>query len=321
MIWRRYDLVAIIVCLILSSAVYSAAAIALRGSDMFQAPDLSSDKVEAINLRGTTSNDPPGDSGFALSDKSFGIGGKSVEEARYDGRHSVRSAEPGVKKPSLLIPRASTEIFNYDISWLGIYAGNATLEAVDSKNIFKITSTVHSSSFVSVFYKVEDYAQCLLRDGRPVNFKIKQHEGKYRSNKETVFDPESGNITFFNHLRNVKHKHTLKDGGAWDVMSGFYYLRTLPLEIGKNVYINIFDSNKFYTAEVSVLRRERIKVPDMGEVQTILVKPVLKSEGLFRKKGDILVWLTDDERRIPVRVETKVPVGAVVAQLRNFRIK
>jgi hypothetical protein len=325
MMRRRYNLVAIIVSLILSSAVYAAAAIVVHGLEAFQSYDPSSHKITAAGLKGKTSDEPRGVSAFALPDKTPGISGKTVEEARYDAGHrstsAARSAGPSVKKISLLIPRASKEIFDYDISWLGIYAGNATLEAVDDNGLFKITSRVHSSPFVSVFYKVEDYARCLIRDGRPVNFWIRQHEGRYRSNKETVFDADTGNITFFNYLKNSKHKHTIKDRVAWDVMSGFYYLRTLPLEIGKSVYIDIFDSNKFYKAEVSVLRKEKIKVPDMGAVETILVKPVLKSEGLFRKKGDILVWLTDDERRIPVRVETKVPVGSVVAVLRNFKIK
>jgi hypothetical protein len=49
----------------------------------------------------------------------------------------------------------------------------------------------------------------------------------------------------------------------------------------------------------------------------VVVKPVLKSEGLFHHKGDILVWLTDDEKKIPVKVETKVPIGTVRAELKR----
>jgi hypothetical protein len=103
-----------------------------------------------------------------------------------------------------------------------------------------------------------------------------------------------------------------------DVISGFYHLRTLSLEVGKVVSIDIFDSNKFYTAEVSVLGKEKIGISALGEIDTIKVKPELKSEGLFQRKGDILIWLSDDDRRIPVRVETKVPVGKVVAELKEI---
>lgn len=261
------------------------------------------------------SEDNPGDKTSANTEKP-------AEETKYrNDSNKIETANPVVKKTPLLIPRASNEIFDYDISWLGIHAGNAILEAVDNNGLFKITSRVRSSSFVSAFYKVEDYAESLVRDGIPVNFRIKQHEGKYVSNKETIFEADKGNITFFNYVKNIKDEHIIKDRVAWDVISGFYYLRTQPLEIGKAVYIDIFDSDKFYKTEVNVLRKEKIKIPDMGEVDTILVKPELKSDGLFQKKGDILIWLTNDERKIPVRVETKVPVGSVVAELRNFKIE
>jgi hypothetical protein len=55
----------------------------------------------------------------------------------------------------------------------------------------------------------------------------------------------------------------------------------------------------------------------MGEVGAVVVKPVLKSEGLFQNKGDISIWLSDDGNRIPLRVETSVPIGKVVAELRK----
>jgi hypothetical protein len=69
---------------------------------------------------------------------------------------------------------------------------------------------------------------------------------------------------------------------------------------------------------VSILRKEKVKVSGIGEVATVVVKPDLKSEGLFHRKGDIFIWLTDDEKRVPVKVETKVPIGKVVAELKNF---
>ncbi len=280
-------------------------------------PEHDQDKIRADQDQGKKTQTSGGD----LGDKPSANIEKSAEEARFDDSNKTEPVERVVKKTSLLTPRASNEIFDYDISWLGIHAGNAILEAVDKNGLFKITSRVRSSSFVSAFYKVDDYAESLIMNGMPVNFRIKQHEGKYMSNKETVFDADKGNITFFNYIKNTKDEHTVKDRVAWDVISGFYYLRTQPLEIGKAVYIDIFDSDKFYKTEVNVLRKERIKIPDIGEVDTILVKPELKSEGLFQKKGDILIWLTNDERKIPVRVETKVPVGSVVAVLRNFKIE
>ncbi len=48
-----------------------------------------------------------------------------------------------------------------------------------------------------------------------------------------------------------------------------------------------------------------------------MVKPLLKSEGIFMRKGDVYIWLTDDDRKIPVKMKSKVKVGAVNAVLKG----
>jgi hypothetical protein len=106
----------------------------------------------------------------------------------------------------------------------------------------------------------------------------------------------------------------------WDVISGFYYLRRQPLEIGTSVYISMFDSNKIHNAEVKVLRRDMVELEDGQKIATIIVEPILKSDGLFQKTGEMLVWLTDDERRMPVRMEAKIKIGWVTAKLKSFAI-
>lgn len=211
----------------------------------------------------------------------------------------------------------SREKFSFDIYWLGIYVGNAILEAVNNAGTVKITSQVHSAPFISTFYKVEDYAESQLINGMPSHFRIKQQEGKYRSDKETIFDMDGRKVIFFNYLKGTRAEHDIASGVLWDVISGFYYLRTQLFEVGKTVYIDVFDSNKFLKAEVNVIRKEKVKFAGEGETDAVVIKPALKSEGLFQNKGDILIWLTDDENKIPIRVETKVSIGTVTAELKQ----
>lgn len=208
------------------------------------------------------------------------------------------------------------ESFHYDIYWLGIYVGKAMLDASNDNGVLRITSQVHSAPFISKFYKVEDYAESRVVNGVPVNFRIRQHEGRYRSDKETIFDMDNKKITYLNYLKDTREEHPISDSLPWDVISGFYYLRTQPLEVGKTVYIDVFDSNRFIKVAVHILRREKIEFPEVGEIDAVIVRPALKSEGLFQSKGDTLVWLTDDENRTPIRVETKVAVGNVIAELK-----
>ncbi len=243
---------------------------------------------------------------------TFIIGTIGLEYSIFSGQ----SKEP-FKEETLQQGRFYNEKFSYDIYWLGIYAGKAVLEASHDKDTLRISSRANSTPFISTFYTVEDYAESLIKDGRVVHFRIKQREGRYRSNKETIFDINNRKIIYFDYLKKKKKEHDF-NSVIWDVISGFFYLRTQPLIIGKVIYINVFDSNKFLKAEVSVLRKEKIKVDNVGEVSTIVIKPDLKSEGLFHRKGDIFIWLTDDEKKVPVKIETKVPIGKIVAKLKDF---
>jgi hypothetical protein len=88
----------------------------------------------------------------------------------------------------------------------------------------------------------------------------------------------------------------------------------MRLEPGRSVHVDILDSKKQWRVEVQVLRREMVKTK-WGELQTVLIKPLLKSEGIFDRKGELLVWLTDDARHVPVRMKSKVIVGSVTATL------
>ncbi len=216
------------------------------------------------------------------------------------------------------IMRGDRELLVFDIYWLGIYVGRASLEAANNKGGITIISKVDSAPVISAFYKVEDYAKSEIANEKPVSFLIKQHEGRYRSNKETIFDYKNNKITYFNHLKGEKTEHNAVNKLSWDVISGFYFLRSFSFEVGKTVYISIFDSNKFYNAEIKVIGKEKISILGNREVNTIIIKPVLQSDGLFKKKGDILIWLTDDEHRIPVRVETSISIGNITARIKSI---
>ncbi|HWR90612.1 MAG TPA: DUF3108 domain-containing protein, partial [Dissulfurispiraceae bacterium] len=90
------------------------------------------------------------------------------------------------------------------------------------------------------------------------------------------------------------------------------------LDIGRPVHIDIFDSNKIYKTEVAVIRKEKVELPGRGQIDAVVVRPRLLSEGLFQFSGEILIWLTDDDERIPVKVETTAPIGTVVARIASL---
>ena len=207
----------------------------------------------------------------------------------------------------------------YDLTWTGIKAGTATQEIIEEKDSIRIVSTARSADWISVFFPVEDRVESLLTKvappliGLPKNYRIKTREGNRRKDKEIIFDHDKRQAVYIDHLNGGQVEVTIH-GNTYDVYSSFYYVRTLPLEVGKSVFVSILDNNELWNVEVQVLKKEKLKTK-LGEVETVLIKPLIKSEGIFERKGEIFIWLTDDARRIPVKMKTKVMIGSITATL------
>jgi hypothetical protein len=214
----------------------------------------------------------------------------------------------------------AAERFVYDLTWAGIKAGTASLELKNDAGRIRIISTAQSADWISVFYTVDDRVESIVSDeasrspiGLPVSYRLKLREGSHRKDKEVIFDHENNKAKYIDHLEN-EYKEVDVPPSVFDPISSFFYLRTLRLVVGQPVYITMFDSKKVYNVEVKVLRREKVTIPE-GTFDTIVVKPIMKSEGIFYRKGEILIWLTDDKKHIPVKMQTKIPVGHITATL------
>lgn len=211
------------------------------------------------------------------------------------------------------------EEMKFNIYWMGIYAGSASLSVNGESESIRIFSRVNSAPFISNFYHVDDRAESIIENGKPKYFRLVQIEGKYRGDKETRFDYDSGEIVFINHLKNKMSIHRGINKIYMDVLSGFFYFRTLRLDKNKPIFIDIFDSDRFATVEIKILKEESIENSDGKEIKALLVKPELTTEGLFRRRGEILIWISNDERKIPLKIETKVSIGKITAELKEYK--
>lgn len=218
------------------------------------------------------------------------------------------------------VPWRIGEYFQFSIDWNGLNGGSSlmqvqNLQRVGGRRAYRIVSKTESNSFVSKFYKVRDRAESYIDAESLYSVRFIKHlrEGGYKSDVDIRFDQ-------------ANRKAIYSDGttfpvapGVHDVLSAFYFVRTRPLPDGATMIVPTHDNKKSYEMEVKVHKRERIEVP-AGKFNCVLVEPILKSEGVFKSKGSILVWLTDDERRMPVLVRTKVPVGSINVALTDFRL-
>lgn len=208
--------------------------------------------------------------------------------------------------------------FVYYIYWAGIRAGKAVLNYTSTPEGITIRTHATSAALISLFYKVDDVAESTLYpDGYPKKFTLKVRQGRHKRDKATYFErkiPGKPQKIVFNNIRDEEIEEFYFDRPAYDPLSAFYEMTKWDLKVGQEAYIDIFDNKKLWNMEVKILRKERIKVL-AGEFDTIVVKPILQSEGIFPKIGDIYIWATDDDNKLPVLLKSKVLVGHFTAIL------
>lgn len=212
------------------------------------------------------------------------------------------------------------ERLEFEISYSGITAGRAVQEVTMEGNEIHIVSTAKSADWLKIFFPVDDRIESVLTKGAPPHFigvprlyREKIREGWTRFEKESAYDCELLDVTTKDFLKKTETTHKIT-GRTFDTLSSFYYFRTVALQVGTSSFIDIFDCKTLWSTEVQVLRREQIKTP-LGTFNTIVIKPLLKSAGIFARTGDIHIWLTDDERRIPLLMKSKVRIGSITVTL------
>jgi hypothetical protein len=167
---------------------------------------------------------------------------------------------------------------------------------------------------MSTFFKVDDRVETIMdvRELYPLYFEKKLHEGKFRSTRKIRFDPEEG-MAFTAKDTFPIPQYVLDD------LSLLYHVRSIDLEVGKDVELDIYSGKKLYRLTVKIVKKERIKV-EAGVFNTIVVEPLLQAAGLFKNEGKVTVWLTDDRLHLPVLMKSKVVVGSIVAELEDYRL-
>jgi hypothetical protein len=101
-----------------------------------------------------------------------------------------------------------------------------------------------------------------------------------------------------------------------DEASFLFYLRTVPLVVGKTLTVDRYYHAAKNPIQITVVRREHIKVP-AGEFDAFVLKPVIKSNGLFSEKGDAEVWLADDPGHTLLKLRSRLPLGTLYLELRS----
>lgn len=211
------------------------------------------------------------------------------------------------------------ERLEFSINYGPIVAGSAAMEIEEitrynNHKCFRLVSTAKSNKFFSLFFKVNDRVESLMDVYGLFSLHFEKHlrEGKYRADRYVDFDQKR-------HLAFADGDTMPVKEYVQDALSSLYYIRTLNLQVGNSVFVENHSDKKNYSLEVKVLRREKVRVP-AGEFDCLVVEPMLRASGIFKHKGKLTVWLTDDQFKIPVLMKSKVAVGSIASKLKRYTL-
>ncbi len=218
------------------------------------------------------------------------------------------------------------EKLTFKIKYGLITAGEATLEMdertyKDTIDCFYIESLAKTNSFFDKIYKVRDKIESYWHKEKLVSYRFEKNlrEGSYRQRRIHLYYPEQ-NLSYYLKYARKQNKFIEKKmdipENTQDILSAFYWFRMQDLKVGDRITINVTADGFNYPADVIVHRREKIKTI-FGKKECFVVEPVLEGEAIFKQTAKIFIWLTADEYKIPVRLQSKIIFGSFKAILKD----
>lgn len=229
-------------------------------------------------------------------------------------------------KADASLPFGAGEKLTYEIYWTFVHAGDAVLEVLPDTEMNgeparHFRGTARTVPWVDSFYKVRDTIESWTDMGVTHSFRYKkdQNEGSYHKKVNLVFN-KGANLSF--RWARDKLQHILKQPDqVFDPMAILFAFRNVRQYKGMQYAANVSDGKKTVVAEAVVEDLEDIKTP-MGVIPAFRVNMDIKHlSGVFKKSkdGELMVWFSADEKRIPVKVRSKVMVGHFTLELVDYQ--
>jgi hypothetical protein len=208
-----------------------------------------------------------------------------------------------------------------------VNAGYATLEVKDAvrdnKKVHHVVGKGYTVGMAKFFFKVEDDYQSFFdkETNKPYQFLRKIDEGGYTKHQEGFFNQDSNLVTVKDYKNNTQKTFPVSEN-IQDIVSSFYYLRNHPqinkLKVGESIAIDMFFDDESTKFKLKFIGREDIK-SKFGKVSCMVFKPLVQAGRVFKENESVTVWISDDENRIPIRVQASLAVGSLKADLDSFK--
>ncbi len=217
------------------------------------------------------------------------------------------------------VPFHVGEAAEYDVRLGAVRVGSASaaIQGIEDVRGIPAWHTVFRLHAGTLFFKVNDVFESWIDRSSfsSLRFFQTQQEGSSERRKRYEIFPDRAAYVEMDKKPPREHpgvRDPLDDG------SFFFFIRTVPLEVG-----NVYESSRYFRPErnpvrVRVLRKETVDVP-AGRFDCIVIQPVIRTPGIFSENGQAEVWLSDDPRHIVVQVKSRLSFGSINLYLKSYK--
>ena len=260
---------------------------------------------------------------FAIFSITWSQGQNSPSAPSNPPPVSTMSAAPSARvvppPPNYAFPDGQSYV--YAVEWHLFNAGTARVTLGLDGGQQHVTAIADSAGVVNALYKVHDRFEAFFDPRTFCSLRVSKHSEESSRSRQTelLFDySRHKSVLDEKNLKTGEQKHVENDLPACvtDVVSGFYYLASLPLQTGNTYSFPINDGNKTTEVRAHVEAREQVKVP-AGTFQTVRVKAEAIS-GALQGKGTVWVWFTDDANHTPAQMRSKLGWGTLLFRLQRI---
>jgi Protein of unknown function (DUF3108) len=226
------------------------------------------------------------------------------------------SSQAGPERPAAAsVPAFLGETLRYDMTILGMEAGEVVLSAAsdeyEGRPAYRLEMTIATNDVFSKIFPVHDSLRSWVDAATLASLCFHKHtiEGR-RVREETItFDQERA-------VAVRGDKPILFTPPAFDSLSSVFFVRTLPLEGPGPISLAVVSKDAF-ALQVELQGRQTVTTP-AGTFRAIRVEPKSPGDNLIGKGRNLVLWLTDDERRLPVQMRSALAFGTLVGKLKSI---
>jgi hypothetical protein len=219
------------------------------------------------------------------------------------------------------------EFLKYRMHYGLITAGYATLEVgsktetVNGRKCHHIIGKGFTTSSYDWVYKIRDRYETFVDETALIPWRFIRHveEGDFYSHTETRFEHAVKKAHYVNNKAEVTSYNVPEN--IQDVISSFYYARTLnqkTLQVGSKIPLTNFLDQKTFNLQAQLLKRETVNV-DGHKYKALKMKLLIEEAGIITDGSKVHFWISDDENKIPIRIEAELAIGSVKADLIEYK--